>query len=199
LNRNDEIRDLIWESPTMLTETQSHQRPSKYAEILVAELEGFFRELIENRGNAPRVFTGINQDDIQFIVILGEIEWTRVEHVQRRAFISWLCEQEKVAAYALTGLMVLEDESFELEITAEDGEHVVLATLPIVAATDGRVSCGETKIIRQKPGECWHPYVGLMSPSSVSKIELAPGDEAFFSDVWQQMRPTAGWRERTAE
>lgn len=170
---------------------------SDTAELLAMEFEEWLRILITSHGVAPRAFTGITRKGQQVIVILNDIPWTRPAHVQRRAFIHWLCQKENIAAYAFASMMGREDGSREVHIVADDGIDIVDAVLPIVELADGNTSYGVTTVHRWKSGEHWYPYAGLMSPDSISETDSEFGDEAFFARVWGEMRPKAFWRART--
>ncbi|HOF42100.1 MAG TPA: hypothetical protein PLD73_18680 [Candidatus Hydrogenedentes bacterium] len=180
----------------MNTATPNCRFTSVTADLLAAEFEEWFRNLATCEGVAPRAFTGVARNGQQVVVILNDIPWTRPAHIQRRAFINWLCRKENITAYAVATMMVLKDNSCELDIVADDGNNIVLTLLPIVALANGNLTYGEAKVHRWKAGDQWHPYSGLMIPDSISETPAEPGDEVFFDGVWGEMRPKAFWRER---
>lgn len=176
--------------------TPNSRFTSVTADLLAAEFEEWFRNLATCEGVAPRAFTGVARNGQQVVVILNGIPWTRPAHIQRRAFINWLCRKENITAYAVATMMVMKDNSCELDIVADDGNNIVLMLLPIVALANGNLTYGEAKVHRCKAGDQWHPYSGLMIPESISETPAEPGDEAFFDRVWGEMRTQAFWWQR---
>lgn len=78
--------------------TQAVTNSSSYENLLAVdsladEFENWYRKLSEINHAAPRALSGIAHDGKQFILILKDIPWTGVEHVQRRNFIYWLLQK----------------------------------------------------------------------------------------------------------
>jgi hypothetical protein len=66
------------------------------ASVLIVEFSAWF-EALSAKGILPRAFTGVTRDGKQAVIILSDLP---LDHVQRRAFLIWLCRNEGFVAYA---------------------------------------------------------------------------------------------------
>lgn len=177
-----------------------HSSNVTLAEALAVQADTWFRQLYQSHKDAPRTFTGVSRACEQFITILEEVAWTRSEHIQRRAFLHWLCRKEDVAAYAYGGLWGLEDGSYMIKIFADDGEDTVEVTVPIVNRDDGASVYDQPQVNRWKTREnVWSPYTRLMEPGIIKVDDIDAADEVTFEKWWTTLRPRSSWRKVSDE
>jgi hypothetical protein len=113
------------------------------AQNLVEEFAQWFSNLGAN-GAVPRAFTGVKQDERQFITILSGIS---LDHVARRNYLIWLCRKEDVVAHAYGTHVAVADDKIDppklseaVCISSSSSVLNVSLTMNLTRSSDGKIT-----------------------------------------------------------
>jgi hypothetical protein len=109
--------------------------------VLIGEFSAWF-EALSGKGILPRAFTGVTRDGKQAVIVLTDLP---LDHVQRRAFLIWLCRTEAFVAYAYGTRVGIADDSSSfteaLDIYASFYDYDVSRTLGIEGTQTVEFGC----------------------------------------------------------
>jgi hypothetical protein len=165
---------------------------SDLALVLIGEFSAWF-EALTAKGVLPRAFTGVTRDGKQAVIILTGLP---LDHVQRRAFLIWLCRKEGFVAYAYGTQVGIADDTSSftegLDIYASSDDYDASRTLGIERQTDGRIRLPE----RHHAVLPANPDNGLFFGLQRSNLSIPAKDEEIFQNLWQDLKSKAMWRQR---
>jgi hypothetical protein len=160
--------------------------------VLIGEFSAWF-EALSAKDVLPRAFTGVTRDGNQAVVILTNLP---LDHVQRRAFLIWLCRNEGFVAYAYGTRVGIADDASSitegLDIYASSYEYDASRTLGIEKRADGTIRLSETHHAVLPA----NPENGLFFGLQRSNLIIPAKEEEIFQNLWQDLKSKAMWRQR---
>ncbi|MBR0832016.1 hypothetical protein JQ612_02335 [Bradyrhizobium manausense] len=170
----------------------SEHSTTELARLLVDEFTDWHRNLGE-KGVIPLAFTGVTATGRQAVLVLTGLP---LDRIQRRQFLIWLCRKEEFVGYAYStevGIAGQDGAITEaLDIYGSSARLDVTKTLLIRRGSDGRISFLDDHEAALPPKSDNGPFFGLQRSAEV----IPTRNEDLFTNLWQEQKQKAMWRQR---
>lgn len=178
--------------PMPVLNAEPVQVPADIGRQLVTELIGWFEKLLESQTVLPKVFTGVNAQGRQFIVMMGDLGLENREHLD---FMRYVLHKEKAVAFAYKMRNAVEvcaePQIIQEQHTFYSGQVGKYIAVDITSQAPDSWSDG-IKIINQSSSEEPESFFQDLLASPFVPRELDPKYES----LWLGIREKVQWRER---
>ena len=166
--------------------------PADIGRQLVTELIGWFENLIKTETLLPKVFTGVNAQGRQFIVVMGDLDLDSREHLD---FMRYVLHKENSVAFAYKMRNAVEvckePEIVQEQHTFFSGQFGKYIAVDITSQAPDSWAEG-MKIIRRSSSE--EPEVFLQD--LMSKPYKPSEHDSKYAALWAGIREKVQWRDR---
>lgn len=166
--------------------------PADIGRQLVTELIGWFENLIKSETLLPKVFTGVNAQGRQFIVVMGDLDLDNREHLD---FMRYVLHKENSVAFAYKMRNAVEvckePQIIQEQHTFFSGQAGKYIAVDITSESPDSWAEG-MKIIRRSSSE--EPEVFLQD--LMSRPYKPSGYDSKYAALWAGIREKIQWRDR---
>jgi hypothetical protein len=166
--------------------------PADIGRQLVTELIGWFENLIKTETLLPKVFTGVNAQGRQFIVVMGDLDLDSREHLD---FMRYVLHKENSVAFAYKMRNAVEvckePQIVQEQHTFFSGQVGKYIAVDITSEAPDSWAEG-MKIVRRSSTEEPEVFLQDLMPKPYKPSE----HDAKYSALWLAIREKVQWRDR---
>lgn len=171
---------------------KGYEAPTDLSGELITELTAWFEVLLKSGTVLPKVFTGVNSDGMQFIVVMSDLGLENREHLD---FMRYVLHKEKSIAFAYKMrcgvLLCKEPEIIQEQHTFYSGQRDSYHAVDITSNAPDGWNEG-IKFLRQSQTDEPEIFFQDIMPQVFKASEL----DGKYTKLWDEVRGKAQWRDR---